>query len=70
MREATATWQCVLIAWGDRYPVAEINRLVQSVRTQSRGPARFVLLSDRPREGLDQVIRFIETRGLLVQDAA
>lgn len=47
------SWQCVLIAWGDRYPVAEINRLVASIRAQSQGPARFVLLSDRPREGLD-----------------
>lgn len=60
MRDATATWQCVLIAWGDRYPVAEINRLVQSVRTQSRGPARFVLLSDRPREGLDPEVQVRE----------
>lgn len=53
MRDPMATWQCVLILWGDRYPVSEINRLVQSVRAQSRGVARFVLLSDRPREGLD-----------------
>lgn len=53
MSDPLATWQCVLIAWGDRYPVAEINRLVQSVRAQSRGPRRFVLLSDRPRAALD-----------------
>ena len=53
MREATATWQCVLIAWGDRYPVAEINRLVQQVRRHAHGLKRFVLLSDRPRPGLE-----------------
>lgn len=46
-------WQCVLIAWGDRYPVVEINRLVQSVREKSIGLARVVLLSDRERPGLD-----------------
>lgn len=50
------SWQCVLIAWGDRYPVSEINRLVASIRAQSQGPARFVLLSDRPREGLDPAV--------------
>lgn len=47
------TWQCVLIAWGDRYPVAEINRLVAMVRARSTGLQRCVLLSDRPRPGLD-----------------
>jgi hypothetical protein len=46
-------WQCVLIAWGDRYPVAEINTLIASVRAQSPTVARFVLLSDRARPGLD-----------------
>lgn len=45
-------WQCVLIAWGELYPVAEINALVAAIRTRSRGPERFVLLSDRPRPGL------------------
>lgn len=53
MRDPKAAWQCVLIAWGDRYPVSEINRLVGSVRARSRGPERFVLLSDRERPGLD-----------------
>jgi hypothetical protein len=42
-----------LIAWGDRCPVAEINRLIAAVRAQSPTVARFVLLSDRPRPGLD-----------------
>lgn len=56
MRGSDPSWQCVLIAWGDRYPVAEINRLVVSIRTQSRGPARFVLLSDRARPGLDPAV--------------
>ncbi len=60
MRDPMADWQCVLIAWGDRYPVDGINRLVQSVRAQSRGPARFVLLSDRPRPGLDDSVELRE----------
>lgn len=59
MRPATAEgpgtepgWQCVLIAWGDRYPVAEINKLIASVRGRSTGLQRVVLLSDRDRPGL------------------
>lgn len=53
MRDMLQAWQCVLIAWGDRYPVDEINRLVRSVRSHSRGVERIVLLSDRPRPGLE-----------------
>jgi hypothetical protein len=53
MRDPKAMWQCVLIAWGDRYPVSEINRLVCSIRPGSEGPQRFLLLSDRERPGLD-----------------
>lgn len=53
MRDQKPAWQCVLIAWGERYPVSEINRLVESIRSRSRGPERFVLLSDRERPGLD-----------------
>jgi hypothetical protein len=45
-------WQCVLIAWGDRYPVAEINLLIDSIAAQSPSVARFVLLTDRDRPGL------------------
>lgn len=48
-----AKWQCVMIAWGDRYPVAEINLLIATIRRLSHGPARFVLITDRVRPGLD-----------------
>ena len=53
MRGPDPSWQCVLIAWGDRYPVGDINRLVLSIRAQARGLQRVILLSDRPRAGLD-----------------
>lgn len=56
MTEAPISWQCVLIAWGDRYSVADINVLVASVRAGSRGVERFVLLSDRSRPGLDSTV--------------
>ncbi|MFN3970615.1 MAG: hypothetical protein ACK4GO_08330 [Gemmobacter sp.] len=45
-------WQCVLIAWGDRYPVAEINLLADSIRRQSASLARMVLITDRDRPGI------------------
>lgn len=49
-------WQCILVAWGDRYPVEEINLLVETVAAQSRRPARFVLITDRARPGLDKAV--------------
>lgn len=52
-------WQLVVIAWGEKYPVAEINRLVRAVRAHASTPPRVVLLSDRARAGLDEGV---ETR--------
>lgn len=60
MRDPQSAWQCVLIAWGERYPVSEINRLVESVRSWSQGPERFVLLSDRNRPGLHPLVQIRE----------
>lgn len=45
-------WQGVLVAWGDKYPVAEINRLHDALATLSPGHRRTVLLTDRDRPGL------------------
>lgn len=50
---APLSWQAVLIAWGDRYPVAEINLLARSIRAPARGLQRIVLITDRDRPGLD-----------------
>ncbi|WP_376871302.1 hypothetical protein [Albirhodobacter sp. R86504] len=47
------TWQLVLIAWGDKYPVAEINLIAQQVRAQAAIAPRVILLTDRDRPGLD-----------------
>lgn len=46
---STAPWQCVLIVWGDRYPVAEINLLIQTIKHLSHGLKRVVLITDRDR---------------------
>ncbi len=47
------TWQLILIAWGEKYPVGEINRVIRSVREQASRPPRVILLTDRPRAGLE-----------------
>jgi hypothetical protein len=46
-------WQLVLVLWGTKYPIAEVNHLIATVRARtSPCPARILLLTDRPREGL------------------
>ena len=55
-----AGWQLVLIAWGDKYPVAEINLLAQRVRAQTPHPPRVVLITDRARPGLDAAITAVD----------
>lgn len=52
--QTSGAWQLVLVLWGTKYPVAEVNHLIATVcdKTQPQ-PARIVLLSDRPRDGLD-----------------
>ncbi len=39
--------------WGERYGAGDVNHLLASVRSQARSRPRFVLLTDRPRPGLD-----------------
>lgn len=49
-------WQCVLICWGDKYPVALINNLIAAIARHAAHPPRFVLLSDAPRPGLNPAV--------------
>ncbi|MDO9637857.1 MAG: hypothetical protein Q7J44_04880 [Pseudotabrizicola sp.] len=45
-------WQLVLVLWGTKYPVAEVNHLIDTVcRLASHAP-RVVLITDRLRDGL------------------
>ena len=46
-------WQCVLICWGEKYDAADVNHLVRSVCAQTADEPRFVLLTDRPRPGVE-----------------
>lgn len=47
-------WQLVLVLWGTKYPVAEVNHLIDTVRALASRPPRFVLLTDRMRDGLTE----------------
>lgn len=47
--QTDAEWQCVLIAWGDKYPVALINRLAQTIVNQSKCAPKMVLITDQPQ---------------------
>lgn len=46
------SWQCVLIAWGDRYPIDEINLLIRTITDLSHGLKRVVLITDWDRPGI------------------
>lgn len=54
------TWQCVLIAWGDKYGVDVINGLVDSVVRYAKITPRFVLITDRERVGLNTNIQCVD----------
>jgi hypothetical protein len=48
------SWQLVLVLWGTKYPVDEVNHLIATILSHADpAPERIVLLSDRPRPGLD-----------------
>jgi hypothetical protein len=56
---SSPTWQCVLVCWGTKYPVALINHLIERIAAHSREVPRFVLICDEPKDGL---LPFVQTR--------
>lgn len=64
-----AAWQCVLICWGTKYPVSIVNRLVRAIAEHSPGVARFTLLTDREREGLDPRVTAVDMPAFFRQPA-
>lgn len=45
-------WQLVLVLWGTKYPVAEVNHLIDTVCRQASHAPRVVLITDHIRDGL------------------
>ncbi len=46
-------YQLVLLLWGTKYSINEVNHLIRRVKSQGKSEPRVVLISDRPREGLE-----------------
>lgn len=46
------TWQCVMVCWGDKYPIELINHLMSEIERYAPTPPRFVLICDLPKPGL------------------
>lgn len=62
MASAGQDWQLILVLWGTKYPVEEVNHLIRTIRRHADpAPHRITLLTDRPREGLEQGV---ETRDI------
>lgn len=54
--EMSPEWQCVMVLWGSKYPVSLVNHQVARIRALSHRTARFLLITDRHRDGLDPVV--------------
>ena len=52
MSSIKARWQLVLILWGTKYSVMELNALIAAIESKAAHPPRVVLISDRDRPGL------------------
>ena len=46
------TWQCVMVCWGDKYPITLINHLMEQIERHAPSAPRFVLICDQPKPGL------------------
>ena len=53
-------WQCVMVLWGTKYSVALVNHQFRAVQRHTSRTARFLLVTDRAREGLDPGIEAVD----------
>ena len=49
-------WQCVMVCWGDKYTVADINHLVSNIIKTSSIIPHFYLITDQPRLKMDKTL--------------
>ena len=54
--DSPAEYQLVLVLWGTKYGIDEVNHLIRIVKSQSRTQPRIVLITDRTRQGLDDSV--------------
>ena len=50
----TPVWQLVLVLWGTKYPITEVNHLIDTVCRLASQTPRVVLITDQVRDGLRQ----------------
>ena len=53
------SWQCVMILWGDKYGPAIVNHTVNAILRTAATPPRFILITDRDRQGLHPAVRTV-----------
>ena len=51
-RQTGASWQLVLVLWGTKYGVDEVNKLITNICEKAALKPRVVLITDRARPGL------------------
>jgi hypothetical protein len=51
----TATWQCIMLCWGNKYSSALIANLIQHIQQHSQKPAQFVLITDQIKPELSNI---------------
>ena len=56
-------WHLVMALWGDRYGAADVNRLAGAARAGSATCRGVILVTDRPRDGVDAAVRQIPFPG-------
>lgn len=62
-------WQLVMVCWGTKYDIADINRLHDAASRHSPSLARTVLITDRDRPGLRPGIQQIAMPAKFSDDA-
>lgn len=45
-------WQCVMVCWGEKYPISLINHLMGQIELHAPSTPRFILICDQPKPGL------------------
>lgn len=61
-------WQLVMVCWGEKYGVTEINRLHRAARRNSQTHLKSVVITDRARPGLDAGIEQVDFPEFFLRD--
>lgn len=51
--DSHAEYQLVLVLWGNKYGIDEVNHLIRIIKSQGQTIPRIILITDRTRKGLE-----------------